>query len=67
MSKMSELSITLQDYEDSLYSNGHLDPLTIELKRELISYQVSTIDDLVRGIELDFDIAVFNNQTEGRF
>ena len=67
MSKMSEIDITLQDYEESLHTNGHADPLTVELKRELLGYGLEDVRDLVQGIDLEFDTLVFNNQTEGRF
>ena len=67
MGKMSEISITLQEYEDSLHSNGHLDPQVQALKCELLSYDIQDVNDLVRGIELEFDTLVFTNQTEGRF
>ena len=67
MSKMSEIDITLQDYEESLHTNGHADPLTVELKRELLSYGISDVNDLVRGIDDEFDTLIFENQTEGRF
>ena len=67
MSKMSEIDIVLQDYEESLHTNGHADPLTVELKRELLGYGLQDVRDLVQGIDLEFDTLVFNNQTEGRF
>lgn len=67
MAKMKDISITLQEYEDSLHSYGHLDPQVIALKRELMSYAIPDVRDLVRGIDLEFDTLVFNNQTEGRF
>jgi hypothetical protein len=67
MSKMSEIDITLQEYTEALHSYGHLDPLVQALKRELLGYGLSDVNDLVQGIELEFDTLVFNNQTEGRF
>lgn len=67
MSKMSDIDVTIQEYEESLYSNGRLDPLTEALKRELLDYGMSEIDILVQCIEHEFDTMVFNNQTEGRF
>lgn len=67
MSKMSDIDVTLQDYEESLHLNGRLDPLTESLKRELLDYGMSEIDILVQCIEHEFDTMVFNNQTEGRF
>ena len=67
MSKMSEIDITLQEYTEALHSMGHLDPLVVELKRELLSYGLQDVRDLVAGIDQEFDTIVFNNQTEGRF
>lgn len=67
MSKMSEIDITLQEYEESLNTNGHLDPLTVELKRELLGYGITEVKTLVECIDMEFDTMVFNNQTEGRF
>jgi len=67
MSKMSEIDITLQEYEESLNTFGHADPLVVALKRELLGYGISDVNDLVRGIDDEFDMLVFNNQTEGRF
>lgn len=67
MSKMSDLDLTLQEYEESLNSYGHADPLTIALKRELLSTGLDDVYDLVCGIDMEFDMLVFNNQTEGRF
>ena len=67
MGKMSEISIDLYEYEQSLKTNGHMDPLTIELKRALMLYGIEEVKTLVEGIDLEFDTLVFNNQTEGRF
>lgn len=67
MSKMSEVDIVLQEYEESLNSYGHMDPLVQALKRELFSYGLDDVYDLVCGIDMEFDMMVFNNQTEGRF
>ena len=67
MSKMSEIDITLQEYTEALHSFGHADPLVLCLKRELLSYGLEDVRDLVQGIDLEFDTLVFNNQTEGRF
>ena len=67
MSKMSTIDLTLKEYEESLNSYGHADPLTVVLKRELMSYNSDDVYDLVCGIDMEFDMMVFNNQTEGRF
>lgn len=67
MSKMKDLALTLKEYEESLNSYGHADPLTVALKRELMSYGMDDVYDLVCGIDMEFDMLVFNNQTEGRF
>lgn len=64
MSKMSEIDITLQDYEASLYSNGRLDPLTVALRLELLSYGVYEVKTLVECIDHEFDTMVFNGQLE---
>ena len=64
---MKTLDLTLKEYEESLNSYGHADPLTVALKRELMSYGMDDVYDLVCGIEMEFDMMVFNNQTEGRF
>ena len=67
MGKMSEISITLQEYEENLHMYGHADPIVVVLKRELLGYGLSDVNDLVRGIDDEFDTLVFENQTEGRF
>lgn len=67
MSKMSTIDLTIQEYEESLHSYGHADPLTVALKRELMSTGMYEVKTLVEGIDLEFDTLVFNNQTEGRF
>ena len=67
MGKMSEISITLQEYEENLHAFGHADPIVVVLKRELLGYGLSDVNDLVRGIDDEFDTLVFENQTEGRF
>ena len=67
MGKMSEIGITLMEYEESLHAYGHADPLTVELKRELLGYGIQDVNDMVRAIDDEFDTIVFNNQTEGRF
>lgn len=67
MSKMAEIDITLQEYEQALNAYGHMDPLVQALKGELLGYGLDDVYDLVSGIDLEFDTLVFNNQTEGRF
>lgn len=67
MGKMSEISVTLQEYEECLHSYGHGDRLVQFLKRELLNLDMLEVNDLVRGIDHEFDMLVFNNQTEGRF
>lgn len=67
MGKMSEIDITLQEYEENLHCFGHADPIVVCLKRELLGYKNPDVNDLVRGIDFEFDTLVFNNQTEGRF
>lgn len=67
MSKMSTLDATLQEYDDNLNAYGHNDPLVVALKRELLSYGIDDVYDLVCGIDMEFDMLVFNNQTEGLF
>ena len=64
---MSEIGITLMEYEESLHTNGHADPLTVELKRELLGYGMAEVKTLVECVDMEFDTLVFNNQTEGRF
>lgn len=67
MSKMSEIDITLQEYEENLHAYGHADPLVVILKSQLLAYGMAEVNDMVRGIDMEFDMLVFNNQTEGRF
>ena len=67
MGKMSEISITIGEYEDSLHMFGHADPIVVVLKRELLGYGMEDVKTLVEGIDLEFDTIVFTNQTEGRF
>ena len=67
MGRMSEIDITLQEYEENLHAYGHADPIVVFLKRELLGYGMSDVKTLVEGIDLEFDMLVFNNQTEGRF
>lgn len=64
MSKMSEISIQLQDYEENLHSFGHADPLVQAMKRELLSYGLEDVKTLVEGIDLEFDTLVFNGQMD---
>lgn len=64
MSKMSEISITLQEYEESLHMFGHADPLVQVLKRELLSTGIEDVKTLVEGIDLEFDTLVFNGQMD---
>jgi hypothetical protein len=64
MSKMSEIDITLREYEDSLHMFGHADPIVVVLKRELLGYGIQYVNDLVRGIDDEFDTLVFNGQME---
>lgn len=64
---MSTIDLTLTEYDEALNAFGHADPRVVALKRELLSYQLTDINDLVRGIDDVFDNMVFNNQTEGRF
>jgi hypothetical protein len=61
---MSEISITLGEYEDSLHMFGHADPIVVVLKRELLGYGIQDVNDLVRGIDDEFDTLVFNGQME---
>ena len=67
MSKMCTIDLVLSEYEESLHSYGHADPMVQVLKRELLGYNIQDINDLVRDIDNMFDTLVFNNQTEGRF
>ena len=67
MSKMKEIAVSLVEYEESLHSYGHADPLTVELKRELLGYGMEEVKTLVECIDHEFDTLVFTNQTEGRF
>ena len=64
MSKMSEIDIVLQDYEESLHSLGHMDANVRMLKEELMAYGLKDVNDLVRGIDDAFDTMVFNGQLE---
>lgn len=64
MSKMSDIDVTLQDYEESLHSLGHMDTKVRMLKEELYAYGLKDVNDLVRGIDDEFDTLVFNGQLE---
>ncbi len=64
MSKMSELDLLLNEYEESLHAFGHADPIVVVLKRELLSYGIQDVNDLVRGIDDEFDTLVFNGQMD---
>jgi len=64
MSKMSDIDVTLQDYEESLHMYGHMDTKVRMLKEELYAYGLKDINDLVRGIDDEFDTLVFNGQLE---
>ena len=67
MSNMSEIDITLRKYEESLNTFGHANGLVQMLKRSLLGYGVSDVNEEVYIIDCEFDMLVFNNQTEGRF
>ena len=67
MGRMSEISITVGEYEENLHAFGHADPIVVYLKRELLGYGMKDVKTLVEGIDLEFDTIVFTNQTEGRF
>jgi len=67
MSKMSDIDVTIQEYEENLHTFGHMDPMVVTLKRELLTYGISEINTLVECIDHEFNTVVFNNQTEGRF
>ena len=56
MSKMSEISITLQEYEENLHMYGHADPIVVVLKRELLSTGMYDVKTLVEGIDLEFEL-----------
>lgn len=64
MSKMSDLDLTLQEYEENLHAFGYMDPMVQMLKRELLGYGLEDINTLVQGIELEFDTLVFNGDME---
>jgi hypothetical protein len=61
---MSELDLLLNEYEESLHAFGHADPIVVVLKRELLSYGIQDVNDLVRGIDDEFDTLVFNGQMD---
>jgi hypothetical protein len=60
MGKMSEIIITLGEYEENLHAFGHGDPLVQVMKRELLGYDIQDVNDMVRAIDLEFDTIVFN-------
>ena len=61
MGKMNNLDVLLQEYEESLHSYGHGDGLVQALKRELLSSGLDDVYDIVCGIDMEFDMMVFNN------
>jgi hypothetical protein len=61
---MSELDLLLNEYEESLHAFGHADPIVVVLKRELLSYGIQDVNDLVRAIDDEFDTLVFNGQMD---
>ena len=67
MGKMKKIVEILGEYEENLHCFGHGDSLVQILKRELLSTGLEDVKTLVQGIDLEFDMLVFNNQTEGRF
>ena len=67
MSGMKRILELLTEYEESLHAYGHADGLVVMLKRELLNYGMSDVRTMVEGIDREFDMLVFNNQTEGRF
>ena len=68
MGKMKELVVDrLAEYEENLHAYGHGDPLVQVLKRDLLALRLDLVTEEVMCIDLEFDMLVFNNQTEGRF
>ena len=67
MSKMSEIDLMLQEYEENLHMYGHGDPLVVILKHDLAGLKMEDVNTMVAGIDAEFDTIVFTNQTEGRF
>ena len=67
MSKMKTLDLLLKEYDEALNAYGYADPMVKALYDELMTYGMDDVYDLVCGIEMEFDMMVFNNQTEGRF
>jgi hypothetical protein len=61
---MSEISMILGEYEENLHAYGHADPIVVAMKRELLSYGIQDVNDLVRGIDDEFDTLVFNGQMD---
>ena len=64
MGKMSEIGITIGEYEENLHAFGHGDPIVVAMKRELLGYGIQDINDLVRAIDDEFDTLVFNGQMD---
>ena len=58
MGKMSEIDYLLSDYKESLYNFGYDHGLVRDLKEMLLSYKSDMVNDIVRGIEHDFDTLV---------
>lgn len=57
----------LNDYDLYLNAYGYADPLVRALRSKLEQYGDNDIRDEIEIINYNFDMAVFNNQTEGRF
>jgi hypothetical protein len=57
----------LLEYEENLHAYGYSDPLVILLRKQLDRMDDESVNVEVQCINHDFDLAVFNNQTEGRF
>lgn len=57
----------LTDYDLYLNAYGYSDPLVRALRAKLEQYGDTDIRDEIEIINYNFDMAVFNNQTEGRF
>ena len=64
---MNTFDSLLQEYEECLNSYGHADPLVRLLKLKLFSTGLDDVYDIVCGIDMEFDMMVFNNQTDGVF
>ena len=57
----------VNDYDLYLNAYGYADPLVRALRAKLEQYGDEDIRDEIDIINYNFDMAVFNNQTEGRF